>query len=69
MAVFQPTDVASTVTFTSVDDAIPEPMEVFPLRIVSTHADVVLGALNTAAVALEANDNAAGIFSFLVQYP
>lgn len=53
-------------TFTTINDDVPEPFEIFSLRIVSSDEEVVTGALALAVIMITANDNAAGIFGFLV---
>ena len=56
------TDLKRTVTFTTVNDTIPEADEVFQLRIVITRGTAVLGTNASASVKLLANDDAYGVF-------
>ena len=55
-------------TFSTIDDVIPEPAEVFTVILQSTSDQVVIGDQSTADITIPANDDAAGIFSFEVGY-
>lgn len=63
---FQPDDLTSSVTFSTVDDEIPEPDEEFTVTLQSTSDEVVIGDQSSAVVTITANDDAAGILSFEV---
>jgi len=64
VAVFNPADLASSVTFTTVDDLDPEPDEAFT---VTLQSDVVLGADGIATITILTNDDAAGVVGFNVR--
>ena len=55
-------------TFSTIDDVIPEPAEMFTVTLQSTSDQVVIGDQSTSDITIPANDDAAGIFSFEVSY-
>lgn len=66
VAAFQPSDTESQVIFATIDDAIPEPDEVFQMQLQATDTETVIGSQNMASITIVANDNAAGVFGFQV---
>lgn len=63
---FQPSDLTSSVLFSTINDDLPEPTENFTVTLQSTSSDVVFGDQSAALIIIPANDDAAGIFSFQV---
>lgn len=64
---FEPNSLSSTLILTSTDDDDPEPREAHRVTLQSTTTGVIIGSPSEAVIYIEANDDAAGVFSFQVK--
>lgn len=67
IASFQPSDLETTVIFSTVNDVHPESDELFILQLRSLpDGPAEFGDRQTSRIVISANDNAAGVFSLQV---